>query len=159
MIYPVNYKEALKYSMDLCSRQECCRSEITEKLASRKLSPNETDKIILTLEKEKFIDEDRYAGTYTRDKLRLNKWGKVKIRHILRQKKIPEDIVERAMDAIDEEYYSGILREELLKKRKSIRGRNAFELRGRLFRFAQQKGFEAGLIYSMLDDILKNPEV
>ena len=76
--------------MDLCGRKEYCRSEITEKLAVRKLSPGDIDHILLALEKEKFIDEDRYAGTFTRDKLRLNRWGKVKIRYLLRQKKIPE---------------------------------------------------------------------
>jgi len=143
--------------MALCSRQERCRSEISEKLASRKLSSGEIDKILITLENEKFIDEARYAGTFTRDKLRLNKWGKVKIRYMLQQKKIPENIISSALDEIDDVYYSGILNEELLKKRKSIRGSNAFELRGKLFRFAQQKGFETGLIYSLLDDILENP--
>jgi len=114
------------------------------------------DRILITLENEKFIDEARYSGTYTRDKLRLNKWGKVKIRYMLLQKKIPEYIISNALDEIDDGYYSDILNEELLKKRKSIRGSNAFELRGKLFRFAQQKGFETGLIYSLLDDILKN---
>ena len=142
--------------MDLCSRQERCRSEITEKLASRKLSSGDIDKILIALEKDKFIDEARYAGTYTRDKLRLNKWGKVKIRYMLQQKRLPENIISSTIDDIDEEYYSGILKEELLKKRKSIRGGNAFELRGKLFRFAQQKGFETGLIYSLLDDILES---
>ena len=153
----MNYKEALKYSMDLCSKQERCRSEITEKLASRKLPSDDIDRILIALENEKFIDEARYASTFTRDKLRLNKWGKVKIRYMLQQKKIPEDIVSGSLDEIDDEYYSSILKEELLKKRKSIRGSNAFELRGKLFRFAQQKGFESGLIYSLLDDVLKNP--
>ena len=76
---------------------------------------------------------------------------------MLQQKKIPENIISSALDEIDDVYYSGILNEELLKKRKSIRGSNAFELRGKLFRFAQQKGFETSLIYSLLDDILKNP--
>jgi len=45
--------------MDLCSKQERCRSEITEKLASRKLSSGDIDRILITLENEKFIDEAR----------------------------------------------------------------------------------------------------
>jgi len=142
--------------MDLCSKQERCRSEITEKLASRKLSSGDIDRILITLENEKFIDEARYSGTYTRDKLRLNKWGKVKIRYMLLQKKIPEYIISGALDEIDEEFYAGVLVEELRKKRKSIKGSNTFDIRSKLFRFAQQKGFETGLIYSLLDDILKN---
>ena len=150
----MNYSEALKYAMDLCSRQERCRSEVSEKLASFRLSPGNIEKVIEALLKENFINESRYAGNFTRDKLRFNKWGKVKIRYMLERKNIPETFVERAMDDIDEEYYLGILREELIKKRKTTKGNNAFELRGKLLRFAQQRGFETGVIYGMLDEVL-----
>jgi regulatory protein len=151
----MNYNEALKYAMDLCSKQERCRSEITDKLAAAGLSKAETGKILDTLARENFINESRYAGTFTRDKLRFNKWGKVKIRYMLEHKKIPEAIVSEALDGIDEEWYRGILREELLKKRRTIRGSNAFDLRGKLFRFARQRGFETGLIYAVLDEIME----
>jgi regulatory protein len=151
----MNYNEALKYAMDLCSKQERCRSEITDKLAAAGLSKAETGKILDTLARENFINESRYAGTFSRDKLRFNKWGKVKIRYMLQHKKIPEAIVSEALDGIDEEWYRGILREELLKKRRTIRGSNAFDLRGKLFRFARQRGFETGLIYAVLDEIME----
>ena len=150
----MNYSEALKYAMDLCSRQERCRSEISEKLVSFRLSPDDIEKVIEALLKENFINESRYAGTFARDKLRFNKWGKVKIRYMLERKKIPETFVEAAMDDIDQEYYLGILREELIKKRKTTKGNNAFELRGKLLRFAQQRGFETSVIYGMLDEVL-----
>lgn len=150
----MNYNEALKYSMDLCSRQERCRSEIAEKLASFKLTPAEIKTILETLVKENFIDESRYAGTFTRDKLRFNKWGKAKIRYMLEGKKLPVTIISDALDEIDEGYYREILKEELIKKRRTIKGSNAFEVRGKLFRFARQRGFETGLIYTMLDEIL-----
>jgi regulatory protein len=152
----MNYNEALKYVMDECSKQERCRSEIKEKLAAAGLSKAETGKILDTLARENFINESRYAGTFTRDKLRFNKWGKVKIRYMLEHKKIPEAIVSEALDGIDEEWYRGILREELLKKRRTTKGSNAFDLRGKLFRFAQQRGFETGLIYAVLDEIMEN---
>ena len=149
----MNYREALKYSMDLCSRQERCRSEIAEKLASR-LSDGEIKKILETLVKENFIDEARYAGTFARDKLRFNKWGKAKIRYMLERKDLPATTISGALDEIDEGLYRGILKEELLKKRKTTKGSNAFEVRGKLFRFARQRGFETGLIYKLLDEIL-----
>ena len=150
----MNYKEALKYSMDLCSRQEKCKSEVSEKLASFRLPPGDIEKVIKALENEDFINDSRYAGNFARDKLRLNKWGKIKIRYMLVQKKLPDHIISLTLDEIDENYYLEILREELAKKRSTIRGSNAFELRGKLFRFAQQRGFEAGLIYGIIDEIL-----
>ena len=108
------------------------------------------------LTRESFIDESRYAGTYARDKFRFNKWGKVRIRYMLEQKKIPAPVIEDALDGIAEEDYRSTLKAELLKKRKAVRGVNAFDLRGRLFRFAQQRGFETGLIYSLLDEIIRD---
>ncbi len=73
---------------------------------------------------------------------------------MLERKKIPDDLIADALDTIDEEYYTGILKEELTKKRKTIKGSNAFDIRGKLFRFAQQRGFETGMIYAVLDEIL-----
>ncbi len=150
----MNYKEALKYAMNLCSQQERCRSDVAEKLASHDLSGAEIDAILSSLVNEDFINESRYAGSFTRDKLRFNKWGKVKIRYMLQHKKLPESIIAEALDAVDEEVYRNVLREELLKKRRTIKGSNAAELRGKLFRFARQRGFESGLIYAVIDEIL-----
>ena len=149
----MNPKEALQYAMNLCSAQERCRSEISEKLASRKVTSDDIDKILAVLIAENFIDESRYARTFAGDKFRLNKWGKVKIRYMLQHKNIPGEIIESALLDIGDENYSTSLREELSKKRKTIKGSNAFEIRGKLFRFAQQRGFETGLIYKILDEI------
>ncbi len=149
----MNPKEALQYAMNLCSAQERCRSEISEKLASRKVTSDDIDKILAVLIAENFIDESRYARTFAGDKFRLNKWGKVKIRYMLQHKNIPGEIIESALQDIGDENYSTILREELSKKRKTIKGSNAFDIRGKLFRFAQQRGFETGLIYKILDEI------
>ncbi len=150
----MKYEEALKYAMDLCSRQERCKSEILEKLEARKISPDNIEKILANLVKEKFIDEARYANAFSRDKLRFNKWGKMKIRLMLVRKKIPEREIQNALDELDEEQYRQTLKEELLKKRRTIKGGNAFEIRGKLFRFASQRGFEPGDIHSLLDEVI-----
>lgn len=150
----MNPKEALKYAMDLCSRQERCRSEVYDKLVSHRVPTTEINRILDALVEENFIDEARYAGSFARDKLRFNRWGKIKIRYMLEGKKLPQTIIDAALDDIDPEYYTGILREELRKKRRTIKGSNAFELRGKLFRFARQRGFEPERIYPLLDEIL-----
>ena len=141
--------------MDLCSRQERCRSEISEKLEAKGIPAGEIGKVLGILEEEKYLDESRFAGSYTRDKFRFNHWGKVRIRYMLEQKKIPGALIEAALEGIDEDEYRTVLREELGKKRRTIKGVNAFDLRGKLFRFARQKGFETGLIHSLLDEIVR----
>lgn len=150
----MNTREALDYSMSLCAARERCRSEITDKLRIRKIDESGIEKILATLEKQNFINEERYAASFARDKLKFNKWGKMKIRYSLIGKGIPPAHIESAIEGIDDEIYAGTLREELHKKRKSVRGSNAFELRGKLYRFAQQKGFEGELIHRIIDEIV-----
>ena len=149
----MNYKEALSYTMDLCSRQEKCSSEIMEKLKKFKVQEASMVKVLQTLKKEGFIDESRYAGMFVRDKLRINRWGKIKIRYMLSAKRIPDEIIRDALDGIDDQNYLEILKEELSKKQKSVKAENPFEVRNKLARFAQQRGFESGLIFQVLDEM------
>ncbi len=113
------------------------------------------EKVLQTLKKEGFIDESRYAGMFVRDKLRFNHWGKIKIRYMLAAKKIPEEIIDEAIREIDDKAYAETLKEELIKKRRQIKDDNYFTVRNKLARFGQQRGFESGLIFQVLDEMKK----
>ncbi len=113
------------------------------------------EKVLQTLKKEGFIDESRYAGMFVRDKLRINRWGKIKIQYMLSAKRIPDEIICEAMEGIDDQNYLEILKEELSKKQKSVKAENPFEVHNKLARFAQQRGFESGLIFQVLDEMKK----
>jgi regulatory protein len=147
----MNYQDALKYSMNLCSKSERCRSEVRDKLTGFGVREPDIEKVLAALEKEKFIDEARYASMFAADKLRFNKWGKIKIRYILNQKKIPPELITQAMDDMDPVQYEEILKQELLKKMKTLRTGSPWEKRNQLFRFASQRGFDSDLIRKVLD--------
>lgn len=147
----MNYKEALNYSMNLCSKQERCKGDIREKLQKYGLNEADIAKVLSELEKEKFIDETRFAAMFASDKLRLNRWGKIKIRHMLYQKQISGDIIDEALQKMDGDEYEEILYHELVKKKKTIRSGSPWEIRGKLFGFARQRGFEPDLINRVLN--------
>ena len=111
-------------------------------------------KILQQLESEKFIDESRFASSFARDKFRFNKWGKIKISYAMKQKHLPENIINEALDSISEDEYREVLTEELQKKRKSVKGKNAWDIRNKLTRFAQQRGFEFDIIQKTIDSII-----
>jgi regulatory protein len=92
---------------------------------------------------------------FVRDKLQFNRWGKIKIRYMLAAKLIPEEIIRDAIDGIEDHRYLEILREELTKKRRQIKDDNPFKVRNKLARFGQQRGFESGLIFQVLDEMKK----
>lgn len=141
----VLYKLAAK-----CSVSEQCLSDIEAKLAKYDLTEEEKTRILRHLVEEKYIDDGRYAEAYVRDKYRFNKWGRIKIAQGLRMKGIDRETIDTAMEAIDEEEYLDILRGLIQSKRRSTKGKNDYEVNGKLIRFATGRGFEFSAIRQCL---------
>jgi len=135
------YKLAAK-----CSTSEQCLSDVESKLAKYDLTEEERTRILRHLVEEKYIDDRRYAEAFVRDKYRFNKWGRIKIAQGLRMKGIDSETISTAMKAIDEAEYLDILRDLIKAKRKSTRGKNDYEINGKLVRFATGRGFEYAAI-------------
>jgi regulatory protein len=145
--------EALNRAMALCSRTEYCISDIRQKLESWGLESDKAGDVIAILIKENFINEERYAGAFVRDKHRYNKWGRVKIISQLRAKDIPSGIIESAMSFIDDEEYRQMIKDMLVSHRKSVKAKNQYDLKGKLLRYGLSKGFESSLLYDILNDL------
>ena len=113
------------------------------------------NRIIDRLIKERYVDDERYARAFVKDKIRYNKWGRRKVQQALWQKHVDADIQQRVLDEIDEKEYLDILRPLLKQKRKSIKAESDYELNQKLVRFALGRGFGFDIIRQCLnvDDI------
>ncbi len=149
-----NKKEALTRLMHLCSRQEKCTYDIRIKLKNWNLSVEDTEQIVRQLKEDKYLDDERYARFFVRDKFAFNKWGRQKIRYMLHAKSIDNSIIEKALTELSDDEYHQTLLDELKKKRKHLSGNNLFQLKAKLFNFASQRGFESNLTYNAIDQIL-----
>lgn len=143
---------ALSKAMNLCSQREYCKSDIRDKAATWGLPKEEAEKMIGMLAGEKFIDENRYAAAFARDKFNYNKWGKVKIKAALKMKGIPYEIIGRSLDSLDPEKYRQCLESLLAAQKKRVKAKNDYDLKGKLMRFGLSKGFESGLLYEILGE-------
>lgn len=152
----INEQEALHKAAAYCSNGERCISEVTEKLIKWQQNEEASERIIRYLIKEKFIDEDRYCNSFVSDKLRFNKWGKVKISYILQQKKIPLHIIQSALQQIDEDKYIEMLADLLKEKRKSVKSKNTYEEQLKLSRFGAGRGFSSDEIRQALKILLND---
>ncbi len=146
------YQTALTKSMALCSAREYCTADILSKLNSWGVGNSDSLKIIRILVKENFINETRYASAFVKDKFNYNKWGKVKIAAHLRAKHLSSDIIDRALDSIDNETYLKAAKEMISSHRRHIKAKNQYDLKGKLLRYGLSKGFESSLIYDLLTD-------
>lgn len=143
----ISPEEALAKAESLCCKAEYCTSDILTRLSRWGVSSSEAKTIIDTLIKKRFIDNTRFALSFTRDKYRFSGWGSAKIRFALHQKHIPSETISDAIaDGIDSEEYFGILLDSLRSKARSIKEGDTYEGRTKLFRFAASRGFEPDLI-------------
>ena len=146
-------KEAKEKAMRFCSRKECCRKEIYDKSVSWGCTNAEAHEIVDFLVEQKFVDEDRYTEAFVKDKLRFNKWGRVKIAYMLHSQNIDKNIILDVFSGIDETEYCRILFEELKKKYKTINGK-PIEIRKKLFCFATGRGFESDIVHNTISKIV-----
>lgn len=142
-----------------CSVSEQCLSDIEAKLTKYDLPEEEKTRILRHLVEEKYIDDSRYAEAYVRDKYRFNKWGRLKISQGLRMKGIDNETISCAMEAIDEAEYLNILHDLIKTKRKSTKGKNEYEINGKLVRFATGRGFEYSAIRQCLGRDIEDYEM
>ena len=137
----------------ICSRSEKCTSEIIEKLRLWGLSEDESGFVIQKLISEKYIDDERFARAYVKDKYRFNHWGRQKIEFMLRSKKISPEILEQAFEEIEEERYSEGLCKLIADKARSVKAKDPYEKRNKLMRFALGRGFESNKVYAAFKEL------
>ena len=151
----ITEQEAYLQLAALCAQAEHCQQEMRDKMRRWELDETVQNRIVTRLVKERYVDDERYARAFVKDKIRYNKWGRRKVQQALWQKHIDAEIQQRVLDEIDEKEYLDILRPLLKQKRKSIKAESDYELNQKLVRFALGRGFGFDIIRQCLnvDDI------
>lgn len=145
-------QEALLRLTSLCSTAEHCSHEMLEKMRRWEIDEDTQARIMEYLVKEKYIDDERYARFFAKDKIRYNKWGRRKVEQAMWQKHIDADIQQRVLDEIDDDEYLLILRPLLKSKRRTVKAANNYEMNMKLIRFAMGRGFTMDIIRQCLDN-------
>ena len=147
---PLSPAEALNKAAAYCTLCERCINEVSKKLTAWGILPAEHKKIIERLQSEGFIDEGRYCRAFVNDKLRFNHWGRIKITAALRDKRLPQELIKEAIEQIDEEEYTQVLRDVIAIKHKELKGKEDYATQQKLIRFAASRGFEPGNILKII---------
>jgi len=135
----------------LCARAEHCQYELIEKMRRWEMSDEAQARVMQRLVSERYVDDERYARAFVRDKIRYNKWGRRKVEQALWMKHIDDDIRSRALSEIDDEEYLSVLRPLLKQKRRSIKAASDYELNQKLVKFALGRGFTFDIIRQCID--------
>lgn len=138
--------EALNKAAAYCTLCERCTSEVSAKLTAWGVPHDEQEKIIARLIEEKFIDEKRYCSAFVNDKVKFNRWGRIKITAALREKHLPQEYIKEALESIDEDIYMQALKETIDIKRRELKEKDDFATQQKIIRHAASRGYEPALI-------------
>ena len=140
---------------NLCSRREYCRSDIMKKAMSALDGDREkAEKVIEILVAEKYIDELRYASAFARDKSSISGWGETKIRYMLSSKGVPREIIDKALEEIDES--KAMTRLEKLMENKYRSLKDDPQCRLKMLRFGLGRGYGYDEVSEVLEFLIKN---
>lgn len=148
----ITSRQALDRLRDLCSRSEHCTAEIAKKLYSWGIGPTDSEKIIAFLCRDRYIDDERFAHAFVRDKFYFNHWGRLKIRAALAAKRIDRPTADSAMDEeITETDYEASLLTLLKAKARSIKASpDDYDSLSKLIRFAVARGYESARVITLV---------
>jgi len=140
-----------------CAYRDRCHSEVNKKLRDYGLDGEDTNALLAHLISYKFLDEQRFADSFTSGKFRINKWGRIKIQNHLKSKFVPDRCIKDAMNQINEEEYQQTLEGLATRKWKEKKG-TSFEKKVKTQRFLSNRGFEFDLIHPVLEGLEKGEE-
>lgn len=138
-----------------CAYQERCAFEVENKLRQIGCSEENLDRILSDLSENRYLDELRFATSFCEGKLRIKKWGRIKIRYQLIGKRISPSTIQKALLSIDqEEYFSVLFR---LAEKKAIelsKEKDVYVRAGKLKRYLLSRGFEADLVSDVASQLI-----
>lgn len=148
-------KKILDRLRGLCSRREYCVADVLKK-ASDGLEGDRAaaQEVVDVLVKEKYVDDLRYASAFARDKSAIQGWGEVKIRYMLSAKGVPRDVIDKALEEIDQDKAESRLEKLLQNKMKSLK--DDPQCRLKLLRFALGRGYSYDEVNDVVNSLLKS---
>ena len=115
----------------------------------------EMEKIVESLQKDKFVDDARFANAYVRDKARFSKWGKVKVAYNLKALGVDASIVNEALSCNASLFEGDTLIKLLEVKCRSLdKVATVEKKREKLLRFALGRGFGYGAAKEAVDKVI-----
>lgn len=148
---PAKVAERMK---TLCSRREYCSADIMKKVMNALDGDRfHAEKIVSGLIKDKYIDDQRYASAFARDKSFIAGWGETKIRYMLAAKGISGEIITEAL--LDVDKGKSFVRLERLMETKARSLKDDPHARLKMIRFGMGRGYSYEAVAEVTGNIIE----
>lgn len=147
---------ALEKMKNWCAYQERSQFEVRNKLFEYGIFNEEAENIISQLIQENFLNEERFALAFARGKFRIKRWGRIKIKLELKQHKVSEYCISKALKQIDDNEYFATLEKIIEKKTKEVKESNKIKKQYKIIKYAMSRGYEQDIIMDAIKNLENN---
>jgi regulatory protein len=159
MLQQLSKEQALQKLRHYCSYQERCHQEVKEKLYGYGLRKEAVEQALCQLIEEDYLNEERFAIHFAGGKFRLKQWGKMKIVQALREKRVSQYCIQKALKEIEDASYGKTLNKLADKKWAMLQKEPSLMLRMHKTKmYLLQRGFEAAQIQQELKRLREEGE-
>ena len=146
-------KIAIERLRNYCALQDKCQWDVIQKMQEWGLLKISQDHILELLIQQKYVDEERYSRSFCRGKLRIKKWGKIKITNELKKKYISEVCITKGLEEINDSEYQEELDKQYHKKNATLKEKNQFIKKKKIAVYLISKGYESNLVWDKLREL------
>lgn len=118
------------------------------------IEPVDAEKILSQLIDQQFIDDERFAKAYTREKIHCSGWGVHKIRAALSAKGIARETIDSTLQTLDKKELNDRLEKYLTRKQQKIKAETSYEMRSKLTRYGLSLGYDYEAVSHALSRLL-----
>lgn len=145
------FEEIKQKMVNYCVYQDRCHSEVEQKMRDFLLIPEAKDEIILYLIRENYLNEERFTRSYIRGKFYMKQWGRTKIKSHLKFKGVPEKLINKSFDEIDDTDYEKAILKIWENYYAKLKGLKDYQKKSKTIRYLMSRGFEYELIQNLIN--------
>jgi regulatory protein len=140
-----------KVAYSFLAYKQRSKKELIKKLKLKKISDASIEKIVELLEKQKYLNDELFAGNFIEDKLNSRPIGKRLAKLKLSEKGIDKEVIEETLNKIYSEDKEAEYAERVLEKYvKKVKYKDAADKKNKCYRYLISKGFDFDTVKKVL---------
>lgn len=151
-IYYEIYNMALTY-IEIKMRTS---KEIKDYLNKKNFNTKLIDEVLDRLNKEGYLNEEKYIDAFVNDKVNLTNWGPYKIKKSLLDLELDETLINNKLNTINENVWNDKITKIINKKLNSLKNKSTYMVKNKLKIDLYNLGYDNNLIEENLNNLTLN---
>jgi regulatory protein len=148
-------EQALQKLRFYCRYQQRCQSELKEKLFELGINKKDHHELMSELVRENCVSDERFAMAFAYGRFKMKQWGRKKIQKGLNEKRVSNEIAQKALEQINKKEYMTMLNKLAKERYTSLKHEQYLVRKKKTMDYLIQKGYEVDLIKDAISKFLK----